>query len=182
MLEPLSATLGFCCLGYAALDPYARMGSAVSAEAVALSQSATAMVSAVEKSQTLFGRKNLAISNLMAMGYDCSESGWDGADARAIDSAALANAERFIRALPDDIQLPEFAPEPDGAVSLDWIVSRYRLFSLSVSASNRLACAWLDGADKGHCVARFDGISIPDRILTGILSILSHENATIRAA
>jgi hypothetical protein len=182
MLEPLSTTLGICCLGYAALNPYARMGSAVSAEAVALTQSVSALVHSAEKSQTLFGRKNLAISQLMAMGRDCAESGWDGADACAIDFAALANAERFIRALPDDIPLPEFAPEPDGAVSLDWIASRHRLFSLSISASNRLAYAWLDGTDKGHGVARFDGLAIPVRVLTGILSIVNHENASIRAA
>ena len=62
--------------------------------------------------------------------------------------------------------MPEFAPEPDGAISLDWIQSRHRLFTLSISASNRLAYAWLDGTDKGHGVARFDGRTIPRRVLT----------------
>ena len=182
MLEPISTTIGICCLGYTALNPYARIGSAVSAEAVALTQVASALVRSVEESQILFGRKAAAISQLRALGNECAESGWDGADACAIDSLALRNAENFIRALPGDIPLPEFAPEPDGSISLDWIQSRHRLFSMSVSAGNRLAYAWLDGADKGHGVARFDGLTLPARVLVGIQSILTHENAPVRVA
>lgn len=143
---------------------------------------ASALVKSVEESQVLFGRKAVAISQLRTIGSECAESGWDGTDACAIDELALRNAENFVRALPDGIPLPEFAPEPDGSVSLDWIQSRYRLFSMSVSNGNRLAFAWLDGADKGHGVSRFDGLTVPARVLTGIQSILSHENAPVRVA
>lgn len=182
MFEPLSTTVGICCLGYAALNPYARMGSAVSAEAEAVTIAASALVKSAEASQTLFGRKADAISQLRAIANECSESGWDGADACAIDDLALRNAENFLRALPDNIPLPEFAPEPDGAISLDWIQSRYRLFSLSIGSNNRLAYAWLDGADKGHGVARFDERTIPARVLGGIQSIMCHGNAPVRVA
>ena len=88
----------------------------------------------------------------------------------------------MVRALPGEVQLPEFAPEPDGSVSLDWIQSRNRMFTLSVGSGPRLAYAWLDGADKGHGVAAFDGSNVPTRVLEGICSIMNHGNTLLRAA
>jgi hypothetical protein len=96
-----------------------------------------------------------------------------------MDWVAVQTAVEFIRAMPDDLPLPEFAPEPDGSLSLDWIQSRNRLFSLSVGSTNRLAYAWLDGSDKGHGVAGFDGERIPLRIIEGIIGIMNHGNATL---
>jgi hypothetical protein len=91
-------------------------------------------------------------------------------------------AKRFVRSLPDGVSLPEFAPEPDGSISLDWIQSRARLYSLSIGHSNRLAYAWLDGADKGHGVVHFDGQNVPPRVLDGIKHIVGHGYAGLRAA
>ena len=70
--------------------------------------------------------------------------------------------------------LPEFSPEPDGSISLDWIMSRTRVFSISVSPRDRLAYAWLDGSDRGHGVATFDRSMIPQRILDGIDEVVAH--------
>jgi hypothetical protein len=100
------------------------------------------------------------ISSLRALADECSKPDWDGNGACAIDLAALQNAEAFARALPDDVPLPECAPEPDGSISLDWIQSRERLLTLSIGGGNRLAYAWLDGSDRGNAVARFDGSSV----------------------
>lgn len=146
--------------------------SAVSDEAQSLARTACALVRAAEGTQSLFGEKAKMLSQLRALANDCAQRGWDGAGAFAIDPAALQNAEDFVRALPEGIPLPECAPEPDGAISLDWIQSRHRLFSLSIGPSNRLAHAWLDGADRGHGVDRFDGVSVPERVLSLIKSIL----------
>ncbi len=175
--------LGLCCLaGYAALNAYARGGTAISSESKEARQAASAVVDHVERSQALFGQKAAAISQLKALANECAEEGWDGAGAHAVSSLAESMAEAVIRALPDGFPLPEFAPEPDGSVSMDWIQCRNRLFSLSVGTSYRLAYAWLDGADKGHAVARFDGESIPPRVLEGIKGIMNHGNALLRAA
>ena len=179
MLEPVS-TLGIC-LGYAALLGYARGSSAISSEAQAVRGAVSAVVESVERSQVLFGEKSVAISQMMALANECAEAGWDGNDAAPIDRAAIHTAVKFIRALPNDVPLPEFAPEPDGSISLDWIQSRNRLFSLSVGSTNRLAYAWLDGSDKGHGVAWFDGERIPLRIIEGIIGIMNHGNATLRS-
>jgi len=171
--------LGLSYLGYASLGVYARGSSAISSEARLAKDAATVVVFLAEQSKALFGEKASAISQLMALYDECSEPGWDGHEASALDPVALRLAVAIVRSLPDDIPLPEFAPEPDGSVSLDWIQSRYRLFSLSVGTSHRLAYAWVDGADKGHAVARFDEVRIPPMVLEGIRGITNYGKTLI---
>ena len=96
-----------------------------------------------------------------------------------IDPMAILNAEAIVRAFPIGVPLPEFAPEPDGSVSLDWTQSRTQQFSLSVGRSHRLSYAWLDGTDSGHGVATFDGSAIPPRIIEGIFAIAKNGHAPI---
>ena len=182
MLEPFSTSaLGIYLVGYAALHTYTRGSSAISSKARAVREAASAVVESAERSQVLFGEKSVAISQIMVLANECAEVGWDGNEAAPIDSTAVHTAAEFIRAMPNDLPLPEFAPEPDGSISLDWIQSRNRLFSLSVGSTNRLAYAWLDGSDKGHGVARFDGERIPSRVIEGIIGIMNHGNATLRS-
>ena len=157
-------------------------GSAVSSEARALQRAACDVVTAVERSIVMFGEKAEALSRLAALASECAEPGWDGEDVIAIDPGAVVLTGRFVRALPDGLPLPEFAPEPDGSISLDWIVSRHRLLSLSVGRSSRIAYAWLDGTDKGHAVARFDGLHVPPPILESITRIVRPGHAGLRAA
>jgi len=168
--------------GQLALHAVAGGGSGTSPEARAVHRAASEVVKSAERSQALFGEKAAALSQLAALATECAEQGWDGEHATAIDSNAVLMAERFLRALPDGIPMPEFAPEPDGSISLDWIQSRSRLFSLSIGHSNRLAYAWLDGSDKGHGVARFDGQNVPPLTLEGIKSIVRPGHAGLRAA
>lgn len=182
MPEPVSTTLGICWLGYAVTHGGLRGSTAYSDDAKAVGVAIRAVAQQFERSQALFGDKAVALSQLQAMAIECAEPGWDGDNACAINPLAVFIAGNFVRALPNFIPLPEFAPEPDGSISLDWLPSRHRLFSISVGANNRLAYAWLDGADKGHAVARFDGDRIPQRVVEGITSILSHGNASVRTA
>ena len=165
--------------GLAAVYVLARPASAVSGEANVVQQAASQALYRVERSQALFGAKAKCISDLIALAEECSQNGWDGSDASALDPSAVDRAIEFIRALPDSVPLPELAPEPDGAISMDWIKTPRRLFSVSVSASSRFAYAWLDGSDVGHGVARFDGYSVPDRIAEGIASILNQDDAAL---
>ena len=178
MPEPVS-TVGLCLLGYVALSTYTRGGSAISVEASAARKAASAVIESVERSQALFGEKTAAISQLRALAIECGQENWDGDGAAVIDPRAIFNAEAIVRALPIGVPLPEFAPEPDGSVSLDWIQSRTRQFSLSVGRSQRLAYAWLDGTDSGHGVATFDGSIIPPRIIEGIFAIAKNGHAPI---
>ena len=165
----------FSTLSILAIYAAARMGSAVSPAAREVRKNACAVVATAERSRALFGDKADAISQLWAMVKAHLEANWDNCDASPTDQTAAQNAVAFLRALPAGIALPEFAPEPDGAISLDWIESRNRLLSISVGTTNRLAYAWLDGADRGHGVAIFDG-EVPERVLTEIRKL--HPNGT----
>lgn len=178
MPEPVSIG-SLCFLGYVALNAYARGGSAISVEARAARKAASSVIESAERSQSLFGNKAAAISKLRALAMECREDNWDGDGADMIDSRAVSNAEAIVRALPNGVPLPEFASEPDGSVSLDWIQSRTRQFSISVGRNQRLAYAWLDGTDSGHGVASFDGSTIPQRILEGIFAIAKNGDAPI---
>ena len=141
-----------------------------------------AIVNSIEKSEALFGSKAAAIAQIWTLVDECSEVGWDGDGAEPVDGFAAFTAANVIRALPSGVPLPEIAPEPDGAISLDWIRSRNNLFSLSVGTGNRLAYAWLDGSDRGHGVVRFDGQAIPTRVLQGIDEIMRHATAALGPA
>lgn len=180
MSEPVSLTLVL--VGYAALHAAARYGTAVSPEASSIRKSACAVVESAERSFALFGAKAAAISELWTIASEHAGSGWDGEGARGVSLSAVQTAEAFIRCLPDDVPMPEFAPEPDGSISLDWIYSRTRFVSISAGNNDRLPYAWIDGTDRGHAVARFDRERIPALILDAIRETMSPANAAIRVA
>ena len=177
MFEPLSTTIGLWLL-----SGCARPGSAISPEASDLAKAASAIIAASERSEALFGQKATLLSALMLMADECAESDWNGEGAQAIEPAVVRRASEFIRALPEGVSLPELSPAPDGLIILDWALSKRRVFSLSVGETDRLAYAWLDGTDKGHGVARFDGIRMPSRVLDGVQAVTNHGNAPLRAA
>jgi hypothetical protein len=116
-------------------------------------------------------RQIKAIKSLYDMVEEC-EFDWDGEGALAPTKSAVKTAEAFVMAMPIGLALPEFAPEADGDVELDWMPSRGRTFSISVNDSPNLAYAWLDSGASGHGVAIFDGFHIPQEILDGIKRIV----------
>jgi hypothetical protein len=157
-------------------------GSAVSGESRAAEDALKAVVRSVETSQALFGGKAAVISDIWALVNECGEPDWDAAGGEPLDRMAAYRAVDLIRALPGSISLPEVGGEPDGFFSLDWIVARHRVFSLSVGAGDRLAYAWVDGSNRGHGVDRFDGETVPPRILQGIREILKHGDTPLGPA
>jgi hypothetical protein len=118
-------------MGYAALNTYARPSSAVSEEAREVRHAATGLIQAAERSQSLFGDKAEAISQLRKLAEECAETGWDGDEASPIEFVTLQNAEAFLRAMPAELAMPELAPEPDGSISMDWIPSVIAYFHLA---------------------------------------------------
>lgn len=102
---------------------------------------------------------------------ECKEPGWDGYGAEPLDRNALELACEIVRSLPDDLPMPSFSIEPDGGVSLDWMPTQNRTFTLSIGKTDRLPYAWIDCADRGHAVARFVNGQLPVRILQEIRRI-----------
>ena len=156
----------------------------MSSEAQAVQACAGAIFDRVERSDALFGGKTAVISKLWDLARSHAEAGWDGGEAAPADRQAIVRASAFIRALPDDCEMPEVGVDPDGAVTLDWMVSRHRMLSISVAGnSDRLAYAWLDGTDRGNAVAKFDRDTVPIRLMQAILALtVAPADAGVRAA
>lgn len=156
-----------------------RSGTGTSDAAQFIRKAVWAFVESTERSLVWFGPKATALHQLYEVANEAAESGWDGGKALPIDPRAVDRAARIVRAFPAWAPLPEFAPEPDGSISLDWLQSRSRVFSLSVGRSNRLAYAWIDGGSRGHGVEHFDDERVPTRILEGINEIVKRGNASV---
>lgn len=163
-----------------ALASYSRQGSATSADARAVAHDIASAVRPLEDSAALFGPRAVALSELRLLAFEHRSGNWDGAGACPLSARAVERVEAFIRALPEDLPLPDFAADPDGEVSLDWMASRDRMLSLSIGPGDRVAFAWLDGSSTGHGVERFDGVSLPLRLLREIQAFAGH--AGLRAA
>lgn len=156
-----------------------RSGTGMSDEAQVVRKAVWAFLESTERSQVWFGPKATALHELYEVADEGAEFGWDGAKASPVDPLAVDRAARLVRAFPSWTPLPEFAPEPDGSISLDWLQSKSRVFSVSVGRSNRLAYAWIDGGSRGHGVEHFDDEKVPTRILEGINEIVKRGNPSI---
>lgn len=155
--------------------------SGVSDDASAVYENSKRFAQQQELSQSLFGAKAQLLSNLQELAAECAEDDWDGYGAEAVSESVVIRAEAFIRALPENIPSPELSAEPDGEVSFDWLPSRTKTFSLSVNAGNRVAYAWIDGANRGHTVEMFDGRMLPVRALEELQRIIV-DGASVRIA
>lgn len=160
-----------------ALQTAAGSQSAVSAEAEFVRISAFGIVESAERSFALFGAKSSVISQILAVAAESEDE-----VQIAIPPAVIERAIDFIRALPESLGLPEVTTEPDGSISLDWIASRTRMFSATVGGTSRIAFAWIDGTDRGHGVARFQGDEAPARVIEGIRAIIHEPTAAVRTA
>jgi hypothetical protein len=180
MPEPIS--VAFTLVGYAALYGYGRNNTALSSEAKSANKAVAALIESKERSQSLFGVKASVIAAIRSVAAEACEDDWDAYGSLGVDPLAVWNAEEFIRALPDDFPMPEVAAEPDGSISLDWIQSRNRVFSVSVGTTNRLAFAWLDGTERGHSVVNFDGSNLPQHLVSQIGPIVNYAPTPFRFA
>lgn len=161
-------------LGAAALYGLPTGTSGVSKEAQSIDARVQEVRSSGERSVALFGPKTQALSELDSLSKSSELED-------APNDASVLEAKSLIRALPDDAPMPEFSVDSDGAVLLDWIRSKRRMLSVSAAGRGRLAYAWLDGTDKGHGVAKFDGSRVPAAIVSLIKEIMD-VGSSVRAA
>jgi len=102
---------------------------------------------------------------------EASEEGWDGYDAEKINYATYVNAQKFLSLLPAGIEAPEFTPESDGEISIEWQKSSKRIFSVSVGQDGRLTYVGFYGKSRAKGVEYLDD-EIPQNILSNIKRIL----------
>ncbi len=124
MPEPVSTAVA----GYTLALCLARGGSAVSREAQAVREAASAFVASTERSIALFGAKGSLISRIYEVAAECGHDSWGGEDEVSMPGLVVERAIDFVRAFPDGLALPDVAPEPDGSISFDWIEDRSKVF------------------------------------------------------
>lgn len=177
MLESISTVSAALCLGYA-FAGYTEPTSAISHEAHLVGQAASQVMRGRQSSESLFGPKAQVLSRLTLTVRDL----YVDDDQDAVLPGAFRNASLLLVALPDDLPLPEIGIDPDGAISLTWLMSRSRMFSVSVNRSERMAYAWLDGSDRGHAVDRFRPPAVPPVFLSTLRLIVANDRSLVRAA
>lgn len=149
----------------------ARLRNAVSSPAEDVGRKLDAVFASAQRSRVLFGSKSDAISAIWNVALEAGENDWNGEGAFAVHPTAATNAVMFIHTLPASVAMPEISPEPDGGISLDWIESQTRIFSVSIGPNRAIPFAWLDGTSRGYGVVSFDGEDTPNRVLDEISRI-----------
>lgn len=157
---------------------YAPPTSAASPEASEVSELAHNVMRDQSTCESLFGAKRAALSELI----ETVQSVQVDDEQDRVSHGTVDNARDFVLSLPDDIPMPEIGVDPDGEISLTWYGSRKQIFSVSISDSDRIAFAWLDGSDSGHAVARFRPPTLPDRFLSNLRSMIAYASPALRFA
>ena len=91
-----------------------------------------------------------ALTLLERLASECSREGWDGYGAEPVRPGTVAQAGRFLDALPKQFPVPAPGVEPDGCVTLEWYESPDWIVSVSVSPDCRLDYAAILGTLKQH--------------------------------
>lgn len=136
---------------------------------------------ALKRLRALFDSKEDALNRLYELAAECAEVDWDGCDAEAVSQSAVEHSAHFIRRLPEELPLPEISVEPDGEIAFDWSPTPAQTFSVSIGATDRMPCAWVNGTEHGHAVAYSNNGEIPSRILQEIQRITNNDS-TFRTA
>ena len=152
--------------------------NAVSDEATQVIESLRKIDRAQQGAQTLSGRFSEATSRL----YAAIDALVIDDEQAAVPFGAVQNALCVMRALPNVLPFPDIAIDPDGAISLDWMPTRLRMFSISVSDSDRLAYAWLNGADRGHGVVSLVDGQLPGSLWLQLAETVDDAATSLRAA
>jgi hypothetical protein len=111
-------------------------------------------------------------SELLELFEDCRQSDWDGYGAVPLHRDLFDRVVRLLRKIPSHIDLPELVPEPDGAIALEWWLSKNQVLSLSIDRSEYAPFAWVDGVERGRGVllARNE---FPAKIVSALESIFA---------
>jgi hypothetical protein len=106
--------------------------------------------------------------SLVAAIYDHSwQPGWDGYDATAIELRACLMAADLFALIPAEVAEPDIIPEADGDIALEWQRAPRQVFSISISATGRIAYAGLFGSSRVYGTEQFTG-TLPLAILEGL--------------
>ncbi len=105
------------------------------------------------------------VASLYDLYEECGVANWDGEGAEPLSSDAVEEAEQLVYLIPSSIPIPEFVPEPSGAIALEWYEGRDRVYLLSVDGTKSIQFAAIMGrGNELHGRLNFDG-SLPVMVL-----------------
>jgi hypothetical protein len=123
------------------------------------------MLQATEPARSItLGERLTALERAAACG---AEENWDGFHAAPVSRLAYDFGRAVLLTLPRGMLDPEVSPDTDGEIRLDWQLERDLMFSMSVSASGRIAYAGLFGPNRVHGTEQFTG-TLPPPIADGL--------------
>lgn len=111
-----------------------------------------------------------ARQSLKALSIEHSIDNWDGEGAIAISSEAYMQAINFIELLSDQkLPMPQFEPEVDGAIELEWYKNPSFIFTVSISGNQILGYSGYFGKSRRmYGTEPFDA-NLPDILKKNIL-------------
>ena len=101
---------------------------------------------------------------------ECSSDGWDGERAKPISKEVLRNAIIFLESFRPEVEPPQIAAEPDGAISFEWYRSPEKVISVSINPGGQFYYAALFGTQQKHGKGSVSS-GIPDDLLALIVEV-----------
>lgn len=118
--------------------------------------------------QSIGGNLEVMRAQLLALWETHAEHDWDASSAEAISQRDFFTAWNFLDALPPNIARPDFVPEPNGEIALEWYVNPNQVFVVSIGRDGIITFAGRYGLNKRVSGAEnFDGV-VPAAVLEGI--------------
>lgn len=147
-------------------------GTGMSEEAKGVDEKVIQRQKVERQSAVLGDSENAILTRAVEILIEHAEDDWDGYEARAVNRDSLVNALSLALLLGTQYPSPEMAVDPDGEVTLDWICGAGRVFSISTSATGRLAYAWMKGNDQGSATSQLSGRTVPDEIVSVLRRVI----------
>jgi len=110
----------------------------VSEEAFGITEHLAKVFNRINDTASKAQRPISVISQLIQIEQECSENGWDGYDATAINDQTLNNTLEFTRSLNESLPTPEICPEPDGELAIEWFGVNGATISISIGKTDNI--------------------------------------------
>lgn len=101
---------------------------------------------------------------------------WDGYGAQPISEQACHDAERFVKMLPESVELPEITPVPDGDIVLEWYGGEKKVFFVTFHGNNTVEYIGAFGGEE-KVMGRE---TMKDRIPESVLHFIGRINSISR--
>lgn len=92
----------------------------------------------LNSSTTAQDRPSIVLDALLKLMEECATNNWDGYGAPAITSTTLDKTREFTESLSPEIPTPDFSPEPDGEIAVEWYGKNGASISISVGDSDTI--------------------------------------------